>query len=272
MILSPALAEHFLFFPSREDPGRAPVLAGVQGEDVEPITADGVRLHGWWFGSGPGAPVVLFLHGNAGHLGDRTPIVAGLVERGLSVLIIDYRGYGRSEGAPTLGGVVVDARAGYDLAVARAGSEARVAIYGRSLGGAVAAQLAREAGAGALVLESTFTSLRDAAASSYSYFPDFLFVRLGGILDTRAAVAETDVPVLVVHGTRDEFFPTTMARRLHEAARGPAEWFEIPGARHNDTFIIGGDAYYDRLAAFIRRWTVGPPASRDASPPPPGVS
>lgn len=253
MIVSPSLAESFLFFPDRADPGAPPELAGVRGETVTVTTEDGVSLRSWWYRVSGDGPALLLLHGNAGSIAGRAPIARGLLERGLSVLLLEYRGYGGNEGTPTVEGIVRDGRAGYAWLRDRVGSAGDVVIFGRSLGGAVAAQVVGEDEPAGLILESTFTSLREMAEAAYSLLPSFVFVRLGGLLDTRSAVRDLELPTLVVHGGRDRLIPPSMGREIHEAAGEGAEWLEVEGADHNDVFLVGGDAYFDALADFARR-------------------
>ncbi len=281
-LFAPTLAERAVFLPSSRDPGPPPTLSGATGQDLELLAADGVRLHAWWYEAEPGAPAVLLLHGNAGTIGDRLPLALGYLERGISILLLEYRGYGRSEGRPDEAGVLLDALAGWKAAVERAGAPARVVLHGRSLGGAVGAVfLARQqtgadrradipsgsaGGAPAvagLILESTFTSLEGIAKAAYPFLPSILLVRLRGRFDAGAAVADLDLPLLVVHGSADQLVPVEMGRELHEAAGGPSEWFEIPGAGHNDPFLVGGGLYFDRIAGFVRQVTAD---NRGASP------
>lgn len=180
-MISPRLAERFLFFPSRVDPGPPPRAAGVDGEDVTLVTADGLRIHAWWFEAGRWAPAVLFLHGNAGTIADRVFQAEGLVREGVSVFLLSYRGYGRSEGRPTEAGVARDAEAGLDWLIGRVGSADRIVVHGRSLGGAVAGLLTAERPEPAgLILESTFTDLAGIAAAVYPLLPRFLLRRLQG--------------------------------------------------------------------------------------------
>lgn len=267
LVISPGLVASFLFFPSREDPGPAPTLAGVQGQDVFLTTPDGIRIHGWWHDAGPGAPAVLHLHGNAGHIGGRTPIAAGFLRHGISVFLLDYRGYGRSQGKPVEEGVYEDARAALDWLQSRVG-RSHVVLHGASLGGAVAARVASERPEVAgLILESTFTSLEEMARVAYPFLPSFLRGRLGGQFDTRSLVPDLRMPLLVVHGSADALIPVALGRALHraatEGAAGPrAEWFEVEGAGHNDVFAAGGETYARRMADFVRRVT---PPSRSGS-------
>lgn len=252
IVISPRLAEHFIFFPSRMGAEAPPVLAGVRGRDVWLTSGDGVRIHGWWYHASEGAPGLLFLHGNAGHIGDRSPIAEGLVARGLSVFQLDYRGYGRSEGRPTEEGVQRDALAGHAWVADALGGEDRVVVLGESLGGPVAARLAAERRVGGLILQSTFTALDEMAAAAYPILPRFLFRRLRGHFDTRAALARVRAPVLVIHGTRDGLVPARMGRELFERASGPKTWLPIEGADHSDVYLVGGARYFDAVAAFAQ--------------------
>lgn len=257
VIVSPSLAEAFLFLPDRTDPGTPPTLAGVRGEVVTLSTSDGLSLRSWWYPPPDGGPAVLFLHGNAGSIRHRTPMARGLLERGIGVLLLEYRGYGANDGEPSLEGVVLDARAGWAFVRERSGPSAPPVIFGRSLGGAVGAQVARDASPGGLILESTFTSLREIAETAYRLLPSFLFTRLEGHLDTREALRGLGVPILVVHGGRDALIPPSMGRALHEVAGVEAAWLEVAEAGHNDVFLVGGEEYFDTLARFVRSATGG---------------
>lgn len=263
IVVSPALAEHFIFFPDERDPGPPPTLAGTDGRREEIRADDGTRIYGWWYPAAAGAPAVLLLHGNASDVGDRTPLARGLVARGISVLLLEYRGYGGAEGTPTIDGVIRDARAGLQRVRTLTGEGNRVVLFGRSLGGAVGMQaLAAEGAPGSwlpsgVILESTFTSLEAMARSVYPVLPGFVFRRLRGVLDTRAAVERAEVPLLVVHGTDDGIVPFAMGVELHEAARDPRGWHPVRGAGHNDVFLVGGPGYFDRVAGFVDEVTGG---------------
>lgn len=264
MIITPRLAEYFLFVPSRVDPGPAPVVASVRGEDVSLEAVDGVRLHAWWFEAGEAAPAVLLFHGNAGTIADRTPLARAYLENGISILLLSYRGYGRSGGSPSLEGVAHDGAAALDWLVGRLGDPGRIVLHGRSLGGAVAVRVGSDRQVAGVILESTFTTLEEIARAVYPFLPSFLFRRLEGHADALEAVRRVRAPVLVVHGTADRLIPVRMGRALVEAAGNGALWYEVAGAGHNDMWIVGGADYFDRLARFVTevtsRRTEGPGA------------
>ncbi|MFC1574523.1 alpha/beta hydrolase [Gemmatimonadota bacterium] len=258
MLLSPSLAESLLFQPSRGDPGPPPQLRGVGGRSLTLTTDDGVGIQAWWYDLGDG-PSVLFLHGNAGDISHRTPIAEGLLDEGMSVLLLEYRGYGGSQGKPSEDGVHIDALAGYDFLVEAGGDSRPIVVFGRSMGGAVAARLAARRPTGALVLESSFTSLEAMGRVLYPFLPGFLFRRLRGHFDTLASVRVVDAPLLVVHGTADEIIPLRMGLELLGGGNQPKEWLGVDGAGHNDVYWVGGGDYFRRIGDFIRRYVKGGP-------------
>ena len=213
MVLSPALGEWLLFQPSRQDPGLPPPLQGVEGQNLTLTTGDGIRIRAWWYSlervgeSRSPPPAVLLLHGNAGDIGGRTLLAEGLLAEGLSVLLLEYRGYGGSEGEPSEEGLHEDALTGWRFLLDQVGDPGRIVVFGRSMGGAVAARLAATHPPGALVLESAFTSLADIGKSVHPFLPRFLLSRLTSSFATRKWVEGTHVPLLVIHGTDDELVP-----------------------------------------------------------------
>jgi uncharacterized protein len=252
LMISPRVAEHFLFLPGRSDPGPSPRVAEVQGEDLTLQAGDGVALHAWWFEADPEAPAVLFFHGNAGTIGDRLFQADGMLREGVSILLLSYRGYGRSGGRPSERGLALDAEAGLRWVAERTGGPGRVVVHGRSLGGAVAGGLVAEhPEVAGLILESTFTDLEAMAASVYPFLPRFLLRRLRGHFDTRTALARVQSPILVIHGTRDEIVPFSMGTELRDAAPGDPHFLEVPGARHNDLPWVAGTDYFRQVATFV---------------------
>jgi pimeloyl-ACP methyl ester carboxylesterase len=261
MVLSPKLAEALLFQPSRGDPGPPPRLVGVEGIPLTLSASDGVKIQGWWYVSPRDdvAPAVLFLHGNAGDISHRTPMAQGLLEQGLSVLLLEYRGYGGSDGKPGEEGLALDAEAGMDFLEGEVGGAHKVIVFGRSMGGAVAARLAAGRPPGVLVIESAFTSLEAMALTLYRALPSFLFRRLRGRFDTGSELKRGRTPTLVIHGTADEIVPFAMGQELFNVTGDRGSWMPVEGARHNDVFWVGGDEYFAAVGAFIRKQLEGGP-------------
>jgi fermentation-respiration switch protein FrsA (DUF1100 family) len=222
-----------------------PADYGLAYEDAVLTAEDGVRIHAWWLPAREGALAVLLCHGNAGNVSHRLHRAALMQQRlGVSVLLFDYRGYGRSEGDPDEAGTYRDARAAYRFLTETKGRRPEtIVLFGESLGAAVAAQLALEKPARALVLESPFTSIPDMARAAYPFLPP-----VGPLIRTRyetlRKIPALKMPLLVFHGDRDRVIPFSQGRRVFEAAPEPKRFFAIPGAGHNDTYVTGGDAYW----------------------------
>ncbi len=232
-------------------PGRTlvatPERMGLDYEDVAFEAEDGVTLHGWFLPAQAERGTLLFFHGNAGNISHRLDSLRIFHDLDYSVFIIDYRGYGRSEGRPSEEGLYADARAAWDYLVSERGIDPeRIVAFGRSLGAAVAACLARERRLGGLILESGFTSVPDLGADLYPWLPVRWLARLE--YDARACVAEVDVPVLVVHSPDDEIIPFHHGEALAEAAG--AELLRIRGD-HNTGFLRSGDLYRRGLDRFL---------------------
>lgn len=243
------LVESLVFQPTRRLDW-TPANAALAYEDVGLAASDRVRLHAWWVpAASADAPVLLFCHGNAGNIGDRVYNVKLLHDAGIAVLIFDYRGYGRSEGKPSQVGVHRDARAAWDWLVHERGIPAsRVSLFGRSLGGAVAIELATHVEPHRLIVESSFTSIADMAAVAMPMVPRPLVPRL---FDSITTIARVRCPVLVLHGTEDELVPFAMGRKLFDACHAPKRFVPIEGAGHNDTVDVGGRPYVECIRSFV---------------------
>lgn len=253
------LGQSQLLYQPSLDRAAAPTPAdiGLTYDDLRIETADGVRITGWSIPApAADAPVVLFFHGNAGHIGDRLETLAMLHEAGAGVVIIDYRGYGASEGEPTESGTYADARAAWHWLTDTAGvAPARVVVFGRSLGAAVAAHLASETGPAGLVLEAAFTSLPDLAAERYPWLPARWLTRM------RYATADylraVECPVMLAHAPDDEIVPFHHARRLNRL-RPPVDTFHrLSKGGHNSAFVLSQPGYTRALRAFLQRVTRG---------------
>lgn len=232
-------------------PGSVPVppaAAVLQGaEEVAVETADGLRL-GAWFVRGPAGPTVLVLPGNGGNRAGRAPLAAALVRAGMSVLLLDYRGYGGNPGSPSEAGLAADARAARSYLLSRPDVDpASIVYFGESLGAAVAVGLAAEHAPAALVLRSPFTSLADVAELYYPYLPVRRLLR--DRYDSLGRIGSVRCPVLVVAGAADRIVPASQSRRLHDAAAEPRRYVEIPGADHNDLELAAGERLVREVAA-----------------------
>ena len=239
------IVSSFMYYP---DPHwmLTPAGLGLEAEEVRINSGPGVRLHAWFFARPRPLANMLFCHGNAGNVSHRIENVAHLLRVGFQVLLFDYRGYGHSSGQPSEEGLYEDALAAWSALVERADASRPHIIFGRSLGGAVAIDLAARVDADGLIIESTFTSIRTLAR---------LFLRLPlpdlpVKFDSLSRIGDMVTPLLVVHGERDELVPFADGQALYEAARGVKSWYPIPDAGHNDTYVVGGEAYFHRLAAF----------------------
>ncbi len=241
-----------IFFPLRQLDA-TPADWGMPYEDVSLKTADGIGLHGWYIPQ-PGAQrVLLFLHGNAGNISHRGDSIAIFRRLGLSVFIFDYRGYGRSDGTPTEAGLYQDAAAAWDYLTKTRGLAANeILIFGRSLGGAVAAQLASRVQPGALILESSLSSARDFAQAVFPLLSRLVVVRYD--FDTVARLAQVHCPVLVLHSPTDEIMPYRLGEKLYQSAHEPKRFVALQGD-HNTGFLQSQPQYQEALAEFIELLT-----------------
>lgn len=226
-----------------------PADIGLEYNDVEPVTADGVRLHGWWIPADNARASILFFHGNAGNISHRLDTIRLFHELDLSVFMIDYRGYGRSEGRPSEDGTAADARAAWDWLTDEAGQQPdRIVIAGRSLGAAVAAELARERSPGAVILESPFRSVPIIAQEVYPFLPARWLSRFD--YATEDHVGNISAPVLVIHSRDDEIIPFAHGEAVHAAANDPRSLLPLRGG-HNTGFLASGNRYVDGIDGFL---------------------
>lgn len=245
-----------LYHPAPMASGRSsPQAWGLpRGEEVWLETADGIRIHGWWIpaSSSPRVGTLLFLHGNAGNIAGRAPMAQDLAQAGLDVLLLDYRGYGRSTGTPSEEGLYLDARAAYRyLREQRRIPIAELVVAGHSLGGAVATHLATSRPVGALVITATFTSLSEAAEAVYPWLPDAWFRWSPVPFPTLQRIRDLEAPILVGRGSADDLIPRSQVRALYEAADPPRQWVEIRGAGHGDLWFE--DEFQRTLGDFLRQ-------------------
>ena len=249
-----------IYHPTREIVA-TPASAGLAYEDVSLRTNDGLRLAAWYVPATDARGTILFCHGNARNISDRLSSIAVFHRLGYSVLIFDYRGYGRSEGRPTEEGTYRDADAAWDHLVRERGASPRtIVVFGRSLGGAVAAHLADTRPVRALILESTFTTAPDLAADLFPWLPARALTTFD--YATLYRVDRIRCPKLIVHSPDDDLIPFEHGRHLFAAAAEPKRFLEITGP-HCDGFLRSGTRYTSGLADFLARTA---PAGPDATP------
>jgi fermentation-respiration switch protein FrsA (DUF1100 family) len=222
---------------------------GLDYDEVWLDTSDGVRIHGW-FVPGDSTVTLLYFHGNAGNISHRLHTIRQFHDLDLSVFIIDYRGYGDSEGRPSERGLYRDAEAAWEyLTETRAIPAGDIVVLGRSLGGSLAAWLAAERNPRALIVDSAFTSVPDIGQDVYPWLPVRLLSRIQH--PTREHVTRASCPVLVVHSRDDEIIPFHHAEALFSAANEPKTFLELRGG-HNDTHFTSEKAYIDGLCRFLQ--------------------
>jgi len=238
----------FIYFPERRIEA-TPDDIGLSYEPVLFEASDRVKLSGWFIPAEKSRGVVLFCHGNAGNISHRLESVQVFHRLGLDTFIFDYRGYGQSEGRTTERGTYRDAEAAWRYLVEdRQVDPSEIVIFGRSLGGTIAAWLAQDHPPKALILESTFTSVPNMAAQLYPYLPARLMSRFHySAIDY---IRQVDCPVLIVHSRDDEMIPFSHGQRLFEAANEPKKFLEIRGT-HNEGFIVSAQRYHDGLDSFV---------------------
>jgi fermentation-respiration switch protein FrsA (DUF1100 family) len=227
------LEESFIFFPSKFPDGNYEAFNG-QFEDARFRAADGTELHGWYLAHERPRAVILYAHGNAGNLSHRGELVLEMNRRlRASVMVFDYRGYGRSQGSPNEAGILADARAAREWLADRAGvSKRALVLFGESIGGAVAIDLAAAEGARGLIVENAFTSLPDVAARHYPWLPVRLLTRTR--FDSANKIADYHGPFLAFHGDADTIVPYELGAQLFAAANEPNRMVNIAGGDHND--------------------------------------
>ncbi len=241
-----------VYFPQVERELTAtPRAAGLDYEDVTLTTADNVKLHGWWVPSRNARGTILLMHGNAGNISHRLGYLTMFNRLGYSVLLFDYRGYGKSGGHPDEEGTYRDAEAAWlHLTATRNVAPRDIVMVAESLGGGVATWLALKYPPRALVLASTFRSVPDLGAQIYPWLPVRLLARI--TYDNLARIARVDAPVLIAHSCDDDVIPFAHGEALFAAAREPKQMLVLAGG-HNDGFLFTRDAWIAAVGAFLDR-------------------
>jgi hypothetical protein len=248
----------FMYQPVRELIAK-PSDLGLSYEDVRFVTSDGVELHGWYVPVAASEFTVLFCHGNGGNISHCLDDVVAFSQLGVSCLVFDYRGYGKSQGRPSEQGTYLDVQAAYRwLRTDKRIPAQQIILSGRSLGGSVAAHLAMRERARALVLEGSFTSYAAMGRKFFPYMPVRRFARFN--YSTVDYLQDVKMPVMIIHSRNDELVPPEFGRELYEAANEPKRFVEIVGG-HNNGFLASGDVYKKAWEDWLAFLTAGPAGS-----------
>lgn len=240
------LLDRLVYYPMPYPQGDWNLQDEAGAKDLWFTSRDRVRLNAWWFPKSGSRLATLFLHGNAGNVTHRIDHANAINSAGSAVLVLDYRGYGKSKGHPSERGLYLDAEAAYD-AVRQLGYEpTRIILYGESLGTAVAVELASRRQCAGLVLESPLASLSEMAGKVLPIVGPL--VAHG--FNTKALIKQVRAPLLVVHGDADEIVPFSQGEAVFAAANPPKDFWRIPAAHHNDLLSVAGEQYVPRLRAF----------------------
>ena len=253
--------DRLMFFPSAEPPAESGLPgfpAGVDANLVHVVRPDGRRLAAYDArprGAADEGPVVIFLHGNAGNLATRAPLLGDFVlGTRCRVLAIDWSGFGGNEGSPSEREVCADGVAAFDHLRAAGVPEKRIVLYGESIGGAVALAVAAERPCAGVVVQSSFSSLSSMALRVYPWLPLTALLARGSFPSAERAKGLA-APMLIAHGTRDSIVPFSEGEALKAAAGERAELLPIEGADHNDFMFIAGEEYLAAVGEKCRAWT-----------------
>jgi uncharacterized protein len=240
------LANRAVYYPSKYPEGNSELQRAAGASDAWMETSDGVKIHGWWAQREGSSFATLFLHGNAGNITDRTRRIQEIIAAGSSVLMLDYRGYGKSGGRPSEQGLYRDSEAGFIYLLGKGYRAEQIILHGESLGTAVAIDLASRRPCAALILEAPFTSASDVAGTVVPFVGPLLIRSFNSV----PKIPWIRVPKLFLQGDRDEVIPLRLGQKLFAAAQGPKTFWIIPGAGHNDILETAGAEYRRRLKAF----------------------
>jgi fermentation-respiration switch protein FrsA (DUF1100 family) len=246
-----SMENQLIFFPSVEGDWERPSRSGGTIEDVEITTSDRVKLQAWYFPAKGASLSILFFHGNAGNLSHRGDWAEEIGRLGVNVLLLDYRGYGLSQGEPDEAGIYLDAEAAYRyLTEIRDVPPEQVVVYGVSLGGAAACEVAVRHPCKALILQSVFSSAPDMAGAMYPFLPARWLVRTQFL--NHKKLSQIEAPKLILHSTADEVIPVWMAQKNFEGARDPKRLEIFSGGEgHNDLVVRQGERLREIFRDFL---------------------
>ncbi|MGD2109318.1 MAG: alpha/beta hydrolase [Phycisphaerae bacterium] len=247
-LLASLFQRRFVYIPSHKLEG-TPADVGLKFEQLTLVTDDGVEIDAWYVPAPQAKASAIFCHGNAGNISHRLHTIETLHNLDLNVLIFDYRGYGNSKGTPSEEGTYEDAGTAWrHLVETRGESPDRIVVVGRSLGGAIAIELARRKKPAALVVESTFTKIADVGQAHFPFIPVRLLLRYR--YDSIGKVPHIECPKLFFHGNKDGLIDLSLGKKLYEAAAEPKRFIETPGG-HNEAGFEYSPEYTKRMAAFL---------------------
>lgn len=225
-----------------------PESIGLSYEEIYFKTSDNKRLHGWFIPKDNAKFTILFCHGNAGNVSHRLEKIALFHDLGVNAFIFDYRGYGKSEGSPSESGLYKDAKAAYDYLTRECNvSKEDILLYGESLGGAVAIDLAEKEVVKALITEELFTSVKDMARIYYPFIPYFMILSK---LDSISKIENITCAKLIIHSIDDEIVPFYLGEKLYNAAKPPKKFLRIRGS-HNTAFLDSYEQFRQGIKSFL---------------------
>lgn len=236
-----------LFFPFKEIES-TPCAIGLSYEDVYFVTEDNKKINGWFIPANDAKYTILFFHGNAGNISHRLDKIKIFHDLGLNIFIIDYRGYGKSQGRPSKAGLYLDAKGSYGYLIGKFKTKpSSIILYGESLGGAVALELATKAEARAVITEETFSSMRDIAKDIYPFLPSFF---VSDAFNSLSVIEKVSIPKLIIHSQDDEMISFKHAQKLYDKAKEPKTLAAINGS-HNSAFLESEKEYIRHIREFI---------------------
>ncbi|WP_133128144.1 alpha/beta hydrolase [Legionella nagasakiensis] len=236
---------HLIYFPLHDMPKPIDFQASDMGV-IALKTQDGLQLSAWYKPAVKPHPTVLYLHGNAGHIGYRIPLARQFMNEGLGVLLLEYRGYGGNAGYPSEQGLYMDARAAMHFLKTQGIRPEKVVLYGESLGTGVATQLASEYQVCSMILQSPFTSLTNLARYHYPW----IFIKPWDRFNSLKRIKSIHTPLLIIHGERDQIVPHQQGLALYDAANQPKKIYLLPQRGHND--LWGESTFSEEVIRFIK--------------------
>jgi hypothetical protein len=242
------LVDRFVYYPTRYPGGDWAQQSSIGAQDRWLTAADGTRLNAWWFPKSDAPFTTLYLHGNGGNITHRVDHAHAILSAGSAFFVLDYRGYGKSEGRPSECGLYQDAEAAYADLLDLGYTSNRIILHGESLGTAVAVNLALNKRCAAVILESAPMSLSKMAGRVVPV--------LGPLVvhgyDTHNKIRRLHVPLLVIHGDADEVVPFSHGQAIFRVANQPKYFWRVSAAHHNDLLYVAGSEYKQRLCAFYK--------------------